>query len=177
MSQTATAPEVEQLVHNNMKLVPWMAKRIGNAYIRNRLGSFEDVMGWGYVGLVLAAQNFDPGRNIKFSTYAAQCIRNEIFRNLTRSGLIAVTSYAVGAVCSGGKFADTKLQESAKRASRVKPLEHYLGLTPAKQSDPDEDREELHRALQIISKPWRKLLCSYYGIDTIPTTLGEIARW
>ena len=45
----------------------------------------EDILSSGVLGLVKAANTFDEKRGVKFSTYAAMCIRNEIFMFLRKA--------------------------------------------------------------------------------------------
>ena len=45
----------------------------------------EDLLSSGILGLVKAANTFDENRGVKFSTYAAMCIRNEIFMYLRKT--------------------------------------------------------------------------------------------
>ena len=59
---------VRQLVHRTLHLFP----RLPGGYER------EDLHSLGHLGLVRAAQNFDPARGILFSTYAYQCIGHAI---------------------------------------------------------------------------------------------------
>jgi RNA polymerase sporulation-specific sigma factor len=44
----------------------------------------DDVRGLGNLGLVRAAQSFDPARGVRFSTYACRCIENAIACALQR---------------------------------------------------------------------------------------------
>jgi RNA polymerase sigma factor (sigma-70 family) len=40
--------------------------------------NIDDLEQYGFIGLIKSIQNFDPSRNIRFSTYASRCITNEI---------------------------------------------------------------------------------------------------
>ncbi len=46
----------------------------------------DDLFQIGSIGLIKAANGFDETKNIKFTTYAAQCIRNEILMEFRRQG-------------------------------------------------------------------------------------------
>ncbi|MFB9079426.1 sigma-70 family RNA polymerase sigma factor [Flavobacterium procerum] len=59
----------------NIKLVFFISKKFNSA-------SIEDAEQFGFIGLINAIENFDPNKNIKFSTYAIKCITNEIQRGL-----------------------------------------------------------------------------------------------
>ena len=65
----------EKLITENMRLVPYVLKRIG---MIQSDPDFEDLMQTGYIGLIKAARTFNKDKS-KFATYALTCIRNEIF--------------------------------------------------------------------------------------------------
>lgn len=64
-----------RLVESNMRLVVSIAKAYRSAGI-----PFEDLVQEGSIGLMTAAERFDPGRGYRFSTYATQWIRQAIGR-------------------------------------------------------------------------------------------------
>lgn len=63
----------EKLVIGNTKL----AYKIANAYYCKQLDR-EELFGFSLIGLVRAAQTFDPTSGNKFSTYASYVIKNEL---------------------------------------------------------------------------------------------------
>ena len=80
-----TEPEVEQLVRENLGLVGAAVSRtlrlfprLPNVYDR------EDLHCVGSIGLVRAAQTYDPERGATFSTYAYGCIEHAIAGALKR---------------------------------------------------------------------------------------------
>lgn len=68
-----------KLVEDNMGLVFSIANSFGNQ------GDSEDLIQEGSVGLIKAAEKFNPKLNNKFSTYAFYCIRNEILKYLKKN--------------------------------------------------------------------------------------------
>jgi RNA polymerase sigma factor (sigma-70 family) len=66
---------VTSLVARTMRLFP----KLPSGYDR------EDLESIGYMGLVRAAQGYDPGRGVAFSTYAYHCIDNAIRGQLQRA--------------------------------------------------------------------------------------------
>lgn len=66
--------EQRKLVEENMKLVPFIIGR----YFGSIRQQDDDMMSVGYMALCFAALKFDPSRGIKFSTYAARVIINEM---------------------------------------------------------------------------------------------------
>ena len=71
--------EVEKLVTENIGLVRHIAKQIDVPYIQQ-----EDLVSEGTIGLIKAAQTFDENKKIKFSTYSAACIKNQMLMYLRK---------------------------------------------------------------------------------------------
>ena len=63
----------EKLVTENLKLVPYLFHRLKRTALTERYS--EDIIAEGYIGLIKAAQTYDPMKS-KFSTYASRCIVN-----------------------------------------------------------------------------------------------------
>lgn len=70
--------QVEKLVEENMSLVPFIFNKHFRSY--RYTAEYEEIMSWGYIGLVQAAKKFDPRKNKKFSTLATISIRNEMVK-------------------------------------------------------------------------------------------------
>ena len=66
------------LITNNVRLV----MNIANHY-KNRGIAFDDLVSEGYIGLIKAADKFDPSKGNKFSTYATYWIRQAITRAIS----------------------------------------------------------------------------------------------
>jgi len=77
----------ENLIINNRKLVSSIAKRYKS------FGEFDDIFQEGVIGLITAAEKFEPDRGYQFSTYATFWIRAEIIKALDNSHLIRKPSY------------------------------------------------------------------------------------
>jgi RNA polymerase primary sigma factor len=65
----------KRLVESNMRLVINIAKSY-----RNKSVPFEDLIQEGAIGLMQAAERFDPSRGFRFSTYATHWVRQAIGR-------------------------------------------------------------------------------------------------
>lgn len=67
-----------RLIEANLRLVVYVAKK----YVGHGM-ALEDLIQEGNIGLMTAADRFDPDRGNRFSTYATQWIRQAITRSLT----------------------------------------------------------------------------------------------
>lgn len=82
-----TKEELQQIVENHTGLVKSVALRLARAYGED----FEDLMQIGYIGLLKAAERFEPERGLKFSTYAVPMITGEIRSQLRDQGAIKMS--------------------------------------------------------------------------------------
>lgn len=69
----------EALVEHNLRIVFFTAKKYAGAETE-----FEDLMSVGSIGLLKAVNGFDPSRNIRFTTYASKCVKNEMLMYLRK---------------------------------------------------------------------------------------------
>lgn len=67
--------EREELILNNIKLVYYLAGKLNVSET-----DYEDVISMGYIGLVKAAVTYQYTKEVKFATYAAKCINNEMYQ-------------------------------------------------------------------------------------------------
>jgi RNA polymerase primary sigma factor len=116
----------EKLVRSNLRFVVSIAKK----YVGNGV-PLEDLINDGNVGLVKAAERFDPERGFKFISYAVWWIRQSILVSVSEnSRMIRMPMNRVG------------LAQKVTKMSRV--LEQNLGR--------DADAEELAKELGVTKK-------------------------
>lgn len=80
-------PSLEEIVAANTGLVKSVALRLSFAYKEE----LDDLIQIGYIGLIKAAERFDPDKGNKFSTYAVPMIAGEIRSQLRDNGKIKVS--------------------------------------------------------------------------------------
>lgn len=66
---------IEKLINDNMSLVHTMISQIAR---KKKYCDYEDLFAQARLGLVLAANEFDPSKGVKFSTFAAKFVKREI---------------------------------------------------------------------------------------------------
>lgn len=114
-----------ELIEKNLGLVHACANRF-----RGRGAEYEDLFQAGCVGIIKAADNFDPSRGFSFSTYAVPVILGEIKRIFRDSG-----SVKVGRALKERSRAAMKRREeiatSLGREPTVTELAQVLGIETA----------------------------------------------
>ena len=63
----------DTLIKHNLRLVAHIVKKYYGGPIEN-----DDLMSIGTIGLIKAVQSYSQDKNIRFSTYASKCIKNEV---------------------------------------------------------------------------------------------------
>ncbi len=90
----------EKLVTSNLRLVVKMAKKYSNLGI-----PLLDIIQEGNMGLIRAAEKFDPEKNLRFTTYAAFWIKQSILKHINSNrGLIRLPAYIYDGISKVSKF-------------------------------------------------------------------------
>jgi RNA polymerase sigma-B factor len=82
-AETRSAATLDQIVRNNQRLLHHVLKRFATAD-----EPYEDLLQVANLGLIKAVQRFDPGRGVKFSTYAVPVVEGEVRHHLRDSLLL-----------------------------------------------------------------------------------------
>jgi RNA polymerase primary sigma factor len=137
----------QRLIESNMRLVINIAKTY-----RNRAIPLEDLIQEGAIGLMQAAERFDPGRGFRFSTYATHWIRQAIGRAIdNKSKAIRLPAH---------------VSQSLRKVERERVrLCRELGQEPS--------NEQLAHAMGISCKKLQTLMQSSQELLSLDMTLGD----
>ena len=117
--------EREKFIEANMGLVYSCARRL-----QGRGAEFDDLVQAGCVGLIKAADGFDAGRGLAFSTYAVPVIFGEIKRLFREGGAVKVGRTTKERARDLLRMKD-RLAEALGREPGVGELAERAGLEPA----------------------------------------------
>ena len=135
------------LIENYIELVKIVAGRMYNFY--GSKVEYDDLLGYGVLGLIDSIDKFDLSKNIKFETYAQIRIRGEIIDNIRKLDWIPRSL----------RKKSKDVQES------ISTLENKLGRSPS--------NEELSKYLEISLDELESLLSdiSTFNVSSLEETL------
>ncbi len=136
LSRAGDASAFETLIRSNLRFVVSVAKRY-----QNRGLSFSDLVQEGNVGLVTAANKFDPDQGVKFISYAVWWIRQAILAALARHS--RSVRLPLNRATELGRVLRTReeLRQSLRREPTIREIGEAAGL--------DEATVELLQALNV----------------------------
>jgi len=145
--QLGDANARERLIESNMRLVINIAKTY-----RNRAIPLEDLIQEGAIGLMQAAERFDPDKGFRFSTYATHWIKQAIGRAIdNKSKAIRLPAH---------------VSQTLRRIERERGrLSRELGHEPSP--------EQIAVALGISAKKLLTLLQSSQELLSLDMTVGD----
>ena len=159
-SGTSSAAEREKLILDHIPLVRYLVARI-SAKLPPHLDQ-QDLMSSAMIGLINAADRFDPSRGVLFKTFAEQHVRGTILDELRSYDVLS-----------------RSMRDKYKRLEReLNRLEHLLGRHPTS--------EEVAAALQISLNDYYEMLDdvhvftfislddSWEGDDGSPLCLADV---
>lgn len=145
--QTGDKIAKQRLIESNMRLVINIAKTY-----RNRAIPLEDLIQEGAIGLMQAAERFDPDKGFRFSTYATHWIRQAIGRAIdNKSKAIRLPAHV-----------SQSLRKIEKERSR---LSRELGADPTP--------EQIAQAMGISAKKLITLMQSSQDLLSLDMTVGD----
>lgn len=120
----------EKLINSNLRFVVNIARQYQHRGI-----PLADLISEGNIGLLKAAEKFDPERGYHFTTYAVWWIRQSILKALEASSrTIRLPAHAAGVVERIG-WARTELRDRLSREPRVEEIAAFLDLPPQRVSE------------------------------------------
>lgn len=125
---------LQKLVESNLRFVIKIAKKYRGLGL-----SFLDLINEGNLGLMEAARRFDPGRNVRFTSYAVWWIRQSILHALTNLGHpLRLPAKVTNILYRAGTTMNRKMAE-LKRKPTLPEIATELGIT----------EEELSSAMEL----------------------------
>jgi RNA polymerase sigma factor (sigma-70 family) len=131
---------IESLVRDNVGLIRSLVAKAMRTFPYLPAGyDRDDLESLGYIGLIQAAQTYDPTRGVQFSTYAYRCIENKISSTVVRAKNRQVDCISLSLLI--GEDEDTPLEdqipdESATAEATVIDQESHQALWEAVQQLP-----------------------------------------
>jgi RNA polymerase primary sigma factor len=116
-----------RVVQSNLRLV----SRVARQYL-NRGLTYEDLIGEGNLGLIRAAQRFDPSQGTKFSTYANYWIRDAIVAALSNTTSTIRLPAHISRLLGRWRRTETVLYHRHGRRPTFEEVAAALGLDRAK---------------------------------------------
>lgn len=157
---------LEEVVSNNMGLVYSIARMfIGRGC------EFDDLVQIGAMGLVKAAQRFDQGFGVCFSTYAVPMISGEIRRFLRDDGIIKI-SRTVKENAVKGRLAIEKIKKQTGKEPTFKEISEECGLSSEDLMYAFEATSGVESMDQLIGD---SSLSKQYGITYEEETINKIS--
>jgi RNA polymerase primary sigma factor len=115
----------DRLVRANLRLVV----RIARDY-RGKGLSLEDLVAEGNLGLVRAAEGFDPAAGCRFATYASYWVKQSIRSALNKTGHAVRLPHYASTLLGQWRRAEAELRDELSRPPEREEVAGRLGLTP-----------------------------------------------
>lgn len=161
-----TTEEKEVIATENYSLVFYVVKMFQNSGI-----SYDELASIAIVGYAKALNAFDTERNVKFSTYAINCIRNEILFYLRKEKNHMLNNISLNTVLSMDKNGNNlSLEETVSNLDNHQTsLEQDVLVS--------DDVKILNLALEHLTAKEKYIVTYRYGLDRgIIKTQKEIAN-
>lgn len=160
-----TPQEIEEYAEENMRLIPYVLKSLYNTDI-----PYDELHSVGVTGYTKALVSFDKTKGAKFSTYAINCIKNEILFFLRKENKYMQNTTSLNTILAKDKngnnleleetISDNELNDTSLEDTILK----------------DETRQILLKAIDELSEKERLIILYRFGLDRgIKKTQKELA--
>ena len=151
----------DELVTKNMGYVVTLARQY-----KSDILTTDDLISEGSIGMMKAAEKYDPSRGKPFVTFAAPYIRRNIEAAISRAT---------------GEAPVLSTDESLPIGSQNNyTLLNVLEDVNAKKADEDMERatlsDELIHAMTVLNEREQAVVVRYYGVDSERQTMAEIGE-
>ncbi len=155
---------LRRLVEANLRFVVSYAKRYRGCGL-----SFLDLINEGNIGLIEAAKRFDPGKNVKFITYAVWWVRQAIIHALSdQSGAFRLPQKQANLLYRIGK-AQSHLRTELKRTPSAEEIAKRMEVTVAEVTNLLQVSDENISLSAVIDEEHEFHLSDKLEQDTIPS--------
>lgn len=160
-----TPEEKEQLAEENSSLVFYVVKMFQGSGV-----SYDELVSVAMVGYAKALNTYDTKRNIKFSTYAINCIKNEVLFFLRKEKRHIKNSVSLSSVLSTDKNGNNLLLEETVSNYDLQDRSVEEKVITA------DDIEKLRKIVEELPEKERYIITYRFGLDGgIIKTQREIA--
>jgi len=161
----------DRLVEANMRLVINIAKHYHTVLV-----PFEDLVQEGAIGLMTAAERYDPSRGYRFSTYATHWIRQAISRAIdNKAKAIRIPAHVSESLRKLEKTRAMLVREHGEEPT-TETLAQHLGLTVRKVSSLMQAGQEPVSLDMLVGDEENTTLASLINDRTSPNPQDSILR-
>ncbi len=155
---------LKKLVEANLRFVVSFAKRYRGCGL-----SFLDLINEGNVGLIEAAKRYDPGKNVKFITYAVWWIRQSIIHALSdQSGPFRLPQKQANLLYRIGKT-QAALTSDLRRRPTIEEIAEAMNIAPSDVSTLLQVSDENISLSAVIDEEHEFHLSDKLEQETIPS--------
>jgi RNA polymerase sigma factor (sigma-70 family) len=165
----------DRLIRGNLPIVPFVLNRMTLYSVDD-----DDKFGWGWLGLVVAVDKFDPAEGYQFSTYARKAIWRFVMQAVREHERpIRIPSYLLVPPGEHEPASRKPFREAAAASLALKGTSDSIVLKNLAQREADDreadTREQVERILGSLSARDADLLRRHFGVGGDRQTLTEIA--
>lgn len=166
LREPLTPEEQKEIAENNLALIHYVISKLNNPVV----ATYDELVSVGMVGFTKALVNFNKRKKVKFSTYAINCIKNEILYFLRKENKHCEHNTSLNTVLSTDKNGNNlQLEETLSEDEiKQKSLEDLILE--------EENRNILLEAMRHLKEEEQFILIYRFGLDKgIIKTQKEIA--